>query len=65
MNLQLENKLVLVNGSTAGIGSAIDKALAAEGGRVTVTKRIWQGQESQRRTSIKLGIHSPGIRQLT
>ncbi len=101
MNLQLENKLVLVNGSTAGIGSAIDKALVAEAVRVTVngrneaslpfsatvmkrasknlmklssnsknneetvTKRIWQGQERQRRTSIKLGIHSPGIRQLT
>ena len=39
MNLQLENKLALVNGSTAGIGSAIDKALAAEGVRVTVNGR--------------------------
>ena len=39
MNLQLENKLALVNGPTAGIGSAIDKALAAEGVRVTVNGR--------------------------
>jgi NADP-dependent 3-hydroxy acid dehydrogenase YdfG len=39
MNLQLEGKLALVNGSTAGIGSAIDKALAAEDVRVTVNGR--------------------------
>jgi NAD(P)-dependent dehydrogenase (short-subunit alcohol dehydrogenase family) len=34
MNLQLENKLAFVSGSTAGIGFAIAKALAAEGGLV-------------------------------
>ncbi len=39
MNLQLENKLALVNGSTAGIGFAIAKALAAEGVRVTINGR--------------------------
>ncbi len=39
MNLQLENKLALVNGSTAGLGFAIAKALAAEGVRVTVNGR--------------------------
>jgi len=37
MNLQLENKLALVTGSTAGIGFAIAKALAAEGARVIIT----------------------------
>ena len=39
MNLQLENKLALVTGSTAGIGFAIAKALAAEGARVIVNGR--------------------------
>lgn len=39
MNLQLENKLALVTGSTAGIGLAIAKALAAEGARVIVNGR--------------------------
>src|SRR2546423_4296845 len=39
MNLQLENKLALISGSTAGIGLAIAKALAAEGARVIVNGR--------------------------
>ncbi len=39
MNLQLENKLALVSGSTAGIGFAIAKALAAEDARVIVNGR--------------------------
>jgi len=39
MNLQLENKLALVSGSTAGIGFAIAKALASEGARVIVNGR--------------------------
>ena len=39
MNLQLGNKLALVSGSTAGIGWAIAKALAAEGARVIVNGR--------------------------
>lgn len=39
MNLQLENKLALVTGSTAGIGFAIAKALAAEGARIIVNGR--------------------------
>ena len=39
MNLQLENKLALVTGSTAGIGLAIAKALAAEGARVIINGR--------------------------
>ena len=39
MNLQLQNKLALVTGSTAGIGLAIAKALAAEGARVIINGR--------------------------
>jgi NAD(P)-dependent dehydrogenase (short-subunit alcohol dehydrogenase family) len=39
MNLQLENKLALVSASTAGIGLAIAKSLAAEGARVIVNGR--------------------------
>src|SRR5882724_2367525 len=39
MNLQLENKLALVSGSTAGIGFAIAKVLAAEGARVILNGR--------------------------
>jgi len=39
MNLQLEGKLALVTGSTAGIGFAIANGLAAEGARVIVNGR--------------------------
>jgi NAD(P)-dependent dehydrogenase (short-subunit alcohol dehydrogenase family) len=39
MDLQLENKLALVTGSTAGIGYAIAETLAREGARVIVTGR--------------------------
>jgi NAD(P)-dependent dehydrogenase (short-subunit alcohol dehydrogenase family) len=39
MDLQLKGKLALVSGSTAGIGQAIAKALAAEGARVVVNGR--------------------------
>ena len=39
MDLQLEGKLALVSGSTAGIGRAIAAALAKEGARVIVNGR--------------------------
>ncbi len=39
MDLQLENKLALVTGSTAGIGFAIAKSLAAEGAAVIINGR--------------------------
>ncbi|MCK9377074.1 MAG: SDR family NAD(P)-dependent oxidoreductase [Syntrophobacterales bacterium] len=39
MDLELDNKLALVTGSTAGIGLAIAKSLAAEGARVIVNGR--------------------------
>jgi NAD(P)-dependent dehydrogenase (short-subunit alcohol dehydrogenase family) len=39
MDLQLKNKLALITGSTAGIGYAIAKQLAAEGAQVVVNGR--------------------------
>jgi len=39
VNLELDGKKALVTGSTAGIGFAIAKALAAEGARVIVNGR--------------------------
>jgi NAD(P)-dependent dehydrogenase (short-subunit alcohol dehydrogenase family) len=39
MDLQLDNKLAVVSGSTAGIGYAIAEALAREGARVIVNGR--------------------------
>jgi len=43
MNLQLDNRLALVTGSTAGIGFAIAEALAAEGARVIINGRTQRG----------------------
>jgi len=46
MDLQLDNKLALVSGSTAGIGFAIAQALAAEGARVIVNGRTQKGVDA-------------------
>ncbi len=46
MNLQLDNTLALVTGSTAGIGFAIAHALAAEGARVIVNGRTKERVEA-------------------
>jgi len=46
MNLQLDNRLALVTGSTAGIGFAIAEALAAEGARVIVNGRTQKGVDA-------------------
>ena len=39
MDLQLQNKIALVTGSTAGIGESIAKTLAHEGARVVIHGR--------------------------
>ncbi len=46
MNLQLDNKLALVSGSTAGIGYAIAEVLVAEGARVIVNGRSQAGVDA-------------------
>src|SRR5260370_17483034 len=64
MNLQLENKLALVSGSTAGIGFAIAKALAAEGARVIVNGRT-DARVGEAIASIRAGISSPKLQALS
>ena len=63
MNLQLENKLALVSGSTAGIGFAIAKALAAEGARVIVNGRT-EARVRQAIASIRADIPSAKLEAL-
>jgi len=51
MNLQLEGKIALVTGSTAGIGLAIATALANEGAAVIVNGRTQERVDKALRTS--------------
>ncbi len=57
MDLQLKKKLSLVTGSTAGIGNAIAKALAAEGAIVIINGRT---QESVDHAIAELASHVTG-----
>ena len=52
MNLKLEDKTALVSGSTAGIGFAIARSLAAEGTRVIVNGRT-EARVSESMASIR------------
>ncbi len=57
MNLQLEDKVALVSGSTAGIGLGIASALAAEGAAVIVNGRTQaRVDEALKRSGAKHGI---------
>jgi NAD(P)-dependent dehydrogenase (short-subunit alcohol dehydrogenase family) len=58
MNLQLENKTVLVTGSTKGIGFAIARLLAGEGASVIVNGR---GEEATRQAAEKIGSRARGV----
>lgn len=57
MNLQLENKIALVTGSTAGIGFAIAKALVSEGARTIINGR---SQDSVQRAMSELASCAKG-----
>ncbi len=57
MNLQLENKLAFVTGSTAGIGFAIAKSLAAEGARVIINGRT-EKRVNEALTTIRTAVPS-------
>jgi NAD(P)-dependent dehydrogenase (short-subunit alcohol dehydrogenase family) len=59
MNLQLENKLALVTGSTKGIGFAIAASLAREGARVIVTGR---GESSVSEAAANISRSAPGAK---
>ena len=63
MNLQLENKLALVTGSTAGIGLAIAKTLAAEGARVIVNGRT-EARASEAIAAIRADVPSAKLEPL-
>jgi NAD(P)-dependent dehydrogenase (short-subunit alcohol dehydrogenase family) len=63
VNLQLENKLALVTGSTAGIGWAIAKALAAEGARVVINGRT-EKRVKEAAASIRADIASAKLETL-
>lgn len=56
MNLSLDHKLALVTGSTAGIGFAIARTLAAEGARVIVNGR---SEERVRAAIAKIDAFAP------
>lgn len=59
MNLQLENKLALVTGSTKGIGLAIATSLAREGARVIVNGRA---EKSVNQAAEKIRKSVPGAK---
>jgi NAD(P)-dependent dehydrogenase (short-subunit alcohol dehydrogenase family) len=61
MDLQLEDKIALVTGSTAGIGYATAKQLAAEGAKVIVNGRTQQRVDA----AIKSIITATGNKEVT
>jgi NAD(P)-dependent dehydrogenase (short-subunit alcohol dehydrogenase family) len=61
MDLQLKNKIALVSGSTAGIGYATAKQLAAEGAKVIVNGRTQQRVDA----AVKSIIEVTGNKEVT
>src|SRR5207253_1072926 len=62
MDLDLRDKVVLVSGSSRGIGKAIAAAFVQEGGRVMISGR---DAESVSRTTAELSAHSSFVGDLT
>src|SRR5947208_15611935 len=58
MNLKLENKTALITGSTRGIGFAIARLLAEEGGNVIVNGRT---EASVKAATEKIGKRARGV----
>ena len=63
MNLSLKDKLALVSGSTAGIGFAIARLLAAEGARVIVNGRS-EARVAEAIAAIRDGVSSARLEAL-
>ena len=63
MNLQLKDKLALVSGSSAGIGFAIARLLAAEGARVIVNGRS-EARVAEAIAAIRDGVPSAKLEAL-
>ncbi|WP_022822467.1 SDR family NAD(P)-dependent oxidoreductase [Hymenobacter norwichensis] len=61
MDLQLTNKVALVTGSTAGIGLAIARRLAAEGAEVIITGRT-EARLTEARTAILAETPAANVR---
>jgi 3-oxoacyl-[acyl-carrier protein] reductase len=65
MDLKLTGKVVLVNGSSHGIGLATAKAIAAEGCRVVLsgrsTEQLRDAETAPRATGVDVAAHAGDV----